>query len=87
MKINNLKFLKIIVVKLNIYLKSYALLRPIKYIKRNISLYVALILIIKKLNEKLRIYVNYKILNALIIRNKNIFSLIRKILIKLYIIK
>ena len=57
------------------------------YIKRNISLYVTLILIIKKLNEELRIYVNYKILNVLIIRNKNISFLIRKILIRLYIIK
>ena len=44
-------------------------------------------LIIKKLNEGLRIYVNYKILNVLIIRNKNVSSLIREILIKLYIIK
>ena len=57
------------------------------YFKRNILLYVTLILIIKKLNEELRIYVNYKNLNVLIIRNKNISSLIRKILIKLYIIK
>ena len=57
------------------------------YIKKNISLYVTLILIVKKLNEELRIYVNYKALNASIIRNKNIFSLIRKILIRLYIIK
>ena len=57
------------------------------YIKRNISLYVTLILIIKKLNKNLHIYVDYKALNILIIRNKNIFSLIRKILIKLYIIK
>ena len=57
------------------------------YIKKNILLYVTLILIIKKLNEELRIYVNYKILNALIFRNKNISFLIRKILIKLYIIK
>ena len=29
------------------------------YIKRNISLYATLILIIKKLNKSLRIYVNY----------------------------
>ena len=57
------------------------------YIKRNISPYATLILIIKKLNKGLRIYINYKILNILIIRNKNISFLIRKILIKLYIIK
>ena len=37
------------------------------YIKRNMSLYVTLILIIKKLNKRLRIYVNYKSLNVLII--------------------
>ena len=37
------------------------------YIKRNISLYVTLILIVKKLNEGLYIYVNYKTLNVLII--------------------
>ena len=37
------------------------------YIKRNISLYVTLILIIKKLNKSLRIYVDYKALNILII--------------------
>ena len=57
------------------------------YIKRNISLYVTLILIIKKLNGGLRICVNYRILIILIIRNKNAFFLIYKILIKLYIIK
>ena len=43
------------------------------YIKRNISSYVTSILIIKKLNKNLRIYVNYKVLNILIIQNKNIF--------------
>ena len=43
------------------------------YIKRNISPYVTLILIIKKLNKSLRIYVNYKVLNILIIRNKFFF--------------
>ena len=57
------------------------------YIKRNISPYVTLILIIKKLNKDLRIYINYKVLNILIIRNKNISFLIRKTLIRLYIIK
>ena len=57
------------------------------YIKRNISLYATLILIMKKLDEELRIYINFKILNVLIIRNRNISSLIYKNLIKLYIIK
>ena len=37
------------------------------YIKKNISPYATLILIMKKLNKDLRIYVNYKILNILII--------------------
>ena len=58
-----------------------------KYIKRNTSSYVALVLIIKKLDDKLRIYVNYRTLNILIIRNRNILSLIKEILAKLYIIK
>ena len=57
------------------------------YIKKYISPYAALILIVKKLNKNLYIYVNYKVLNILIIRNKNISLLIRKILIKLCIIK
>ena len=41
-------------------------------------------LIIKKSNKDLRIYINYRALNALIILNKNIFSLIKEILVKLY---
>ena len=57
------------------------------YIKRSISPYVTFILIIKKLNKGLRICVNYKVLNILIIRNRNTSYLIYKILIKLYIIK
>ena len=57
------------------------------YIRANISLYIIFILIIKKFDDNLRIYINYRALNALIIRNRNAFSLIRDILIKLYIIK
>ena len=57
------------------------------YIRLNISLYAAFVLIIKKFDDDLRIYVNYRALNALIIRNRNAFSLIKNILIKLYIIK
>ena len=41
----------------------------------------------KKLNKKLKIYINYKILNAFIISNRNILSLIKEILFKFYIIK
>ena len=57
------------------------------YIRRSILSYIILILIVKKLDDKLRIYVNYYILNALTIRNWNTLSLIREILIKLYIVK
>ena len=45
--------------------------------------YVVSIFIIKKSNNKLRIYVNYKILNKLIIKNRNTLFLIRNMLIKL----
>ena len=44
-------------------------------------------LIIKKSNNKLRICVNYKVLNKLIIKNRNAFFLIRNILIKLCFVK
>ena len=58
-----------------------------RYIRLSISLYVALILIVKKFNKELRIYIDYRALNALIIKNRNISSLIREIIIKLYAIK
>ena len=57
------------------------------YIKFNISSYATLILIVKKLNKRLKIYINYKILNIFIILNRNISLLIKKILFKFYIIK
>ena len=41
-------------------------------------------LIVKKSNKSLKVYVNYRALNALIIFNKNVFLLIKEILIKLY---
>ena len=41
----------------------------------------------KKLDRGLKIYINYKIFNALIIPNRNISSLIKKTLFKLYIVK
>ena len=41
----------------------------------------------KKSNKGLRIYMNYRALNALIVFNKNTLLLIKKILIKLYAIK
>ena len=58
-----------------------------EYIKFNILSYAILILIVKKSNGGLKIYVNYRIFNALIILNRNISSLIKETLFKLYIIK
>ena len=48
------------------------------YIRPSISLYIALILIVKKLDKELRIYIDYYILNTLIIKNQNALSLIRE---------
>ena len=39
------------------------------YSRLSISLYIVFILIIKKLNRELRLYVDYRVLNALIISN------------------
>ena len=57
------------------------------YIKFNISFYAALIFIMKKSNKGFKIYINYKILNAFIIFNRNISSLIKETLFKFYIIR
>ena len=48
------------------------------FIRRNLSNYTTLVLIIKKFDENFRICVNYKALNVLIIKNRNCFSLIKK---------
>ena len=53
-----------------------------KYIKLNTSLYAVFILIIKKFNEKLKFYMNYRILNIFIIFNKNVSFFIKKTLAK-----
>ena len=58
-----------------------------RYIRLSILLYVASILIVKKFDKKLRIYINYRALNALIIKNRNTLSLIREIITKLYFVK
>ena len=42
-------------------------------------------LIIKKLDDELRIYIDYRILNALTIKNRNVSLLIRNTLVKLYV--
>ena len=55
-----------------------------KYIRLSTFLYAISILIIKKFNKDLRVYVNYRALNTLIILNKNVFLLIKEILVKLY---
>ena len=57
------------------------------FIRKSSFSYVVLILIIKKLDDNLRICVDYRAFNAIIIRNYNISSLIREILSRLYRIK
>ena len=56
-------------------------------IKFNILFYAILILIVKKLDKGFKIYINYRIFNALIILNRNISSLIKETLFKFYIIR
>ena len=57
------------------------------YIRSSIFSYIAPMLIVKKLDDDLRICVNYRALNALTIRNRNASPLIRDTLVKLCIIK
>ena len=57
------------------------------YIKFNTSKYVVSILIVKKSNDDLKVCVDYKTLNALMIKNRNASSLIKNILIKLCFVK
>ena len=57
------------------------------YIRQSTSSYAALMLIVKKLDNDLRICVDYRALNALIIRNRNALPLIRNTLVKLYMTK
>ena len=54
-----------------------------KYIRLSIFLYAISILIVKKSNKDLRVYINYRALNALIISNKNVFLFIKETLVKL----
>ena len=54
-----------------------------EYIKSNILFYITFISIMKKSNKELRFYINYRVLNAFIIFNKNVFLLIKKILTNL----
>ena len=54
------------------------------YIRRSTSPYIALVLIIKKPNRGLRIYIDYRVLNTLTIWNRNALLLIREKLARLY---
>ena len=54
-----------------------------EFIRESISHYAASVLIVKKPEEELRMCVNYRALNALIIKNRNAFSLIKEILARL----
>ena len=58
-----------------------------KFIRFNHFEYVVSIFIVKKFEKKLRICVNYRIFNVLIIKNRNVSFLIRDILTKLCNVK
>ena len=55
--------------------------------RSNILSYIVSILIVKRPNGSLRIYINYRVLNFLTIKNRNTSSLARDILIRLYTAK
>ena len=55
------------------------------FIRLSSSLYTVLVLIIKKSNGGLRVYINYRALNTLTIKNRNALPLIREILARLYV--
>ena len=57
------------------------------YIQFNKLLNVVFIFIVKKFNKEFRFYINYRTLNAFIVFNRNAFSLIKKLFIKLYTIR
>lgn len=54
------------------------------YIRKSLSPYAAPVLIVKKPDGGLRIYIDYRALNALTIKNRNAPPLIRETLAKLY---
>ena len=54
-----------------------------EFVVFNYALFVSFILFIKKSNEDLRFYVNYRKLNAIIKRNRYFILLINEILIKI----
>ena len=57
------------------------------YIRLSTLLYVVLVLIVKKLDGGIWIYVDYRALNTLTIKNRNASPLIKDTLAKLYVAK
>ena len=57
------------------------------YIRLSTSLYITSVLIIKKPDRGLRVYIDYRALNALTIPNRNTFLLIKETLAKLYAVR
>ena len=57
------------------------------YIRPSTSPYTAPVLIVKKPDGGLRIYIDYRALNALTIKNRNAPPLIRETLARLYVAK
>ena len=57
------------------------------YIRPSTSPYTIFVLIIKKPDDGLRICIDYRALNALIIKNRNVPPLIRETLARLYVAK
>jgi len=53
------------------------------FIKSSILFYIASILIIKKLDKNLRVCIDYKALNALTIKNRNVLLFIKETLTQL----
>ena len=62
-------------------------MRRKEFIRYNFSFYVTSIFIVKKSNENLRICVDYRVFNNVIIKNRNASSLLKDILVRLYQIK
>ena len=58
-------------------------MRQKSFIKHNFLSYVASMLIVKKLNENLRICVNYRAFNNITIKNRNVSLLFRNIFVRL----
>ena len=86
-KIINKKIYKLLREQISIIKKYIDKILKKKFIKFNYSLYTTLILIVKKLESDFRVCIDYRALNIFTIKNKNVSSLIREILAKLYLVK